>query len=100
MRHSFCSANFRNTSPKCRHTSAKSTFLRHFGIKTMWYLHSHFEWLKLSFSSIRFLLDVCLAAHLEEFLDGLPEMSNCYCLPGKAVGTPGTLVPAKEAYAR
>ena len=45
-----------------------------FGIKTMWYLHSHFEWLKLSYSSIRFLLDVCLAAHLEEFLDGLPEM--------------------------
>jgi len=40
-------------------------------------LHSHFEWLKLSYSSIRFLLDVCLAAHLEEFLDGLPEMSNC-----------------------
>jgi hypothetical protein len=32
-----------------------------------------------------------LAAHLEEFLDGLPEMSNCYCLPGKAGGTPGIL---------
>jgi hypothetical protein len=30
-----------------------STFLRHFGMKTMWYLHSHFEWLKLSYSSIR-----------------------------------------------
>jgi hypothetical protein len=27
-----------------------------------------------------------LAAHLEEFLDGLPEMSNCYCHPGKAGG--------------
>jgi hypothetical protein len=27
-----------------------------------------------------------LAAHVEEFLDGLPEMSNCYCLPGKAGG--------------
>jgi hypothetical protein len=23
------------------------------------------------------------------FLDGLPEMSNCYCHPGKAGGTPG-----------
>jgi hypothetical protein len=29
-----------------------------------------------------------LAAHLEEFLDGLPEMSNCYCHPGKAGGSP------------
>jgi hypothetical protein len=57
----------------------------------MWYLHSHFEWLKLSYSSIRILLDVCLAAHLEEFLDGLPEMSNCCCLPGKAGGTPERL---------
>jgi hypothetical protein len=28
---------------------------------------------------------VCLAAHVEEFLDGLPEMSNCYCHPGKAL---------------
>jgi len=25
-----------------------------------------------------------LAAHLEEFLDGFQEMSNCCCLPGKA----------------
>jgi hypothetical protein len=54
----------------------------------MWYLHSHFEWLKLSYSSIQILLDVCLAAHLEEFLDGFQEMSNCCCLPGKAGGTP------------
>jgi hypothetical protein len=23
------------------------------------------------------------------FLDGLPKMSNCYCHPGKAGGTPG-----------
>jgi hypothetical protein len=36
-----------------------------------------------------------LAAHSEEFLDGLPEMSNCYCLPGKAGGTPGILVRKK-----
>jgi hypothetical protein len=26
-----------------------NTFLRHFGMKTTWYLHSHFEWLKLSY---------------------------------------------------
>jgi hypothetical protein len=55
----------------------------------MWYLHSHFEWLRLSYSSIQFLLEVCLAAHLEEFLDGLQYMSNGYCLPGKAGGSPG-----------
>src|SRR5260370_25989853 len=23
------------------------------------------------------------------FLDGLPKMSNCYCLPGRAGGSPG-----------
>jgi hypothetical protein len=57
----------------------------------MWYLHSHFEWLKLSYSSIQILLDVCLAAHLEEFLDGFQEMSNCCCLPGKAGGTPDSI---------
>src|SRR6266568_1362285 len=57
-------------------------------MKTTRYLHSHFEWLKLSYSSIRILLDVCLAAHSWSFLDGLPKMSNCYCLPGRAGGTP------------
>jgi hypothetical protein len=51
-------------------------------------LQSHFVWLKLAYSSIRFLLFVCLAAHVEEFLDGLPEMSNSYCHPGKAGGSP------------
>ncbi len=54
----------------------------------MWYLHSHFEWLKLSNSSIQFLLVVCLAAHDKESLGGLPNMSNFYCLPGRAGGTP------------
>jgi hypothetical protein len=29
-----------------------------------------------------------LAAHLEESLDGLQKMSNFYCLPGRAGGTP------------
>jgi hypothetical protein len=37
---------------------------------------------------------VCLAAHLSEFLDGLPQMSNCYCHPGRAGGTPHRLVTA------
>src|SRR5271154_4760237 len=88
IRHSFCSASLRNTSPKCFRRLPYSTFLRHFGINTTWYLHSHFEWLKLSNSSIQSLLEVCLAAHLSESLDGLPQMSNCYCLPGRAGGSP------------
>jgi hypothetical protein len=29
-----------------------------------------------------------LAAHVLEFLDGLPNMSNFCCLPGKAGGSP------------
>jgi hypothetical protein len=38
-----------------------------FGIEISWYLHSHLLWLKLSHSSIRDLLLVCLAAHDLEF---------------------------------
>jgi len=45
-------------------------------------------WLELAYSSIQFLLFVCLAAHAEEFLDGLQEMSNCYCHPGKTGSSP------------
>jgi len=44
--------------------------------------------LRLAYSSIQFLLFVCSAAHVEEFLDGLPEMSNCCCHAGKAGGSP------------
>jgi hypothetical protein len=71
-----------NTSPKCFRRLPYNTFRRHFGINTTWYLHSQFEWLKLSNSSIQFLLEVCLAAHDSESLGGLPKMSNFYCLPG------------------
>src|SRR5271170_7559530 len=88
MRHSFCSANLRNTSPRCWRRLPYSTFLRPFGINTTWYLHSHFEWLKLSYSSIQFLLVMCLAAHDSESLGGLQNMSNFYCLPGRAGGSP------------
>src|SRR5258708_11016419 len=56
IRLSFCSASLRNTSPKCLRRLPYNTFLRHFGIKTTWNLHSHFDWLKLSYSSIRILL--------------------------------------------
>jgi hypothetical protein len=38
-----------------------------------------------------------LAAHLEEFLDGFQEMSNCCCLPGKAGGTPDSISPSSTA---
>jgi hypothetical protein len=31
---------------------------------------------------------VCFAAHVLEFLDGLPYLSNFSCLPGRAGGTP------------
>src|SRR5436190_16025638 len=49
---SFCAANFRKTSPRCRRNSAYRVFLRHLGMNTTWYLHSHLVWLKLSNSSI------------------------------------------------
>ena len=55
MRLSFCSANFRNTSPRCRRSCSYNVLRRHFGIKTTWYLHSHLEWLRLSGSSIGIL---------------------------------------------
>ena len=68
-----------NTSPcrVCRGLSPPSEC-------ALWYLHSHFEWLKLSYSSIQFLLCVCFAAHARSFLDGLPDLSNFACLPGRA----------------
>src|SRR5271165_1852321 len=63
---SFCSANLRNTSPKCCLSSLYSVFLRHFGINTTWYLHSHLIWLRLSISSIANSLSCALAAHAWE----------------------------------
>jgi len=47
--------------------------LAHFGMEITWYLHSHRERLKFSYSSIRKLLLVCLAAHALEFLGWAPE---------------------------
>src|ERR1019366_3621981 len=91
IRLSFCSASLRNTSPKYFRNSPYNAFRRPFGINTTWYLHSHFEWLKLSYSSIQFLLCMCFAAHAWSFLDGLPYLSNFACLPGRAGGTPISL---------
>ena len=31
---------------------------------------------------------MCVAAHGRESVDGPPETSNCYCLPGRAGGFP------------
>src|SRR5207302_9124700 len=59
--------NHRLIPPQCCRNSPYSVFLRHFGINTTWYLHSHFVWLRLSISSIVKLLFVCLAAHVWEF---------------------------------
>jgi len=56
--------------------------------KTTWYLHSHFKWLTLSYSSIRDSpRSVLGGSPLGVSLDGLPQMSNRYCHTGKAGGT-------------
>src|SRR5579863_8699337 len=72
----FCSARRRNTSPRCCRSSLYSVLRRHLGMKITWYLHSHLLWLKLSYSSIRDLLLVCLAAHDLEFL-GWSVLQKC-----------------------
>src|SRR5260370_36711396 len=86
IRLSFCSASLRNTSPKCWRRLLYSTFLRPFGMKTTWYLHSHFERLKLSYSSIQILLDGCLAAHLSAFLEWTPENARLLLPPAHSGG--------------
>jgi hypothetical protein len=64
MRLSLCTAKRRNTSPRCARNCPYRAFLRYFGMKITWYLHSHFVWLRLLHSSIIAGLPfVCLAAH-------------------------------------
>src|SRR5947199_6150159 len=89
-RHSFWEASFRNTSPRRTLNSPYSTFRRHLGMNTTWYLHSHAVWLKLSNLSIVVSSPlVCLAAHEGKFPRWAPlETSNFYCHPGRAGGTP------------
>ena len=91
IRLSFCSASLRNPSPRYFRNSPYSAFRRPLGINTTWYLHSPLEWLKLSYSSIQFLLCVCFAAHAGSCLDGRQYLSNSECLPGRAGGTPISL---------
>src|SRR5262245_31747775 len=57
-------------------------------MKTTWYLHSHVVWLKALYSPIGGLPSVCVAAHGWKSADGPPDSSNCYCLPGRAGGSP------------
>src|SRR5689334_8074215 len=90
----FCSANLRNTSPKYRRSSPYNTFLRHLGINTTWYLHSHFVWLRLSISSIAYSLSCAWRLTSGSFRDGLRYLSNFYCLPGRAGGLPFLLEQA------
>src|ERR1019366_444084 len=86
-----------NISPKCWRRLLYSTYLLPFGMKTTWYLHSHFEWLKLLYSSIQILLDVCLAAHLLELLGWTSENVKLLQPPRQGRGTPHWIrVPAAK----
>src|SRR6266853_1696053 len=60
---SFCSASLRKTSPRCGLSTPYRVFLRHLGMNTTRYLHSHLLWLRLSYSSIVKLPFVRLVAH-------------------------------------
>src|ERR1700745_2421161 len=53
---SFCVASLRNTSPRCFLNSPYRVFLRHLGMNTTWYLHSHLVWLRLVLVHRRTLL--------------------------------------------
>ena len=44
--HSFCFARRWNTSFNSRRMKPYSSFLRYFGVKTTWYLHSHVLWFR------------------------------------------------------
>ena len=53
MRLSFCSASVLKTGPRWRRNSPYRILRLHFGMNTTWYLHSHFVWLRLWYSSMR-----------------------------------------------
>src|SRR5579863_658429 len=75
LRLSFCSASRRNISPQYRRNSAYSTFRRHLGMNTTWYLHSHLVWFRLSYSSIADLLFV----HFGGSRLGVSAMDSSIC---------------------
>src|SRR5439155_18633504 len=75
IRLSFCSASRRKISPKYRHNPAYSALRRHLGMNTTWYLHSHFVWFRLSYSSIADLLFVCFSGSRS----GVSAMDSSKC---------------------
>src|SRR5829696_3774783 len=83
---SFCCASLRNISPRCFFNCPYNVCLRHFGINTTWYLHSHLLWLRLSNSSILDLLFVCLAAHDSEFPRWTPVFVKLLLPPRQSRG--------------
>ena len=40
---------------------------------------------------------MCLAAHVRSFRDGLPDLSNFYCLPGRAGGSLNRLATGRRS---
>src|SRR5437867_9357256 len=75
IRLSFCSASRRKISPKYRRNPAYSALRRHLGMNTTWYLHSHFVWFRLSYSSIADLLFVCFSGSRS----GVSAMDSSKC---------------------
>src|ERR1700730_17192127 len=77
---SFCTASLRNTSPKCGLNWTYRVFLRHLGMNTTWYLHSHLVWLKLSYSSIDGTsFRVLWRLTIRSFVDGPPRFDPRKC---------------------
>jgi hypothetical protein len=60
--------------------AGRRVFLRHLGMNTTWYLHSHFAWLRLSESSIVKPPFGCVAAH-ESGVSSMDDCRNCLLLP-------------------
>src|SRR5271165_756946 len=92
MRLSFCSANLRNTSPRCRLSSSYSVFsaaLRdeHHMVFALPLRYG------LGFPSrpSRTPFRVLWRLTLGSLRDGLLDLSNSYCLPGRAGGSPFVL---------
>jgi hypothetical protein len=77
-------------APRCALNWPYSTFRRHLGMNTTWYLHSQAVWLKLSYLSIVVSSPlVRLAAHEGKVPRWAPpEMSNFYCHPAEPGGLP------------
>ena len=97
IRLSRCAARFRNTSPKCVRNCAYSVLRLHLGMKMTWYLQSHAVWLKLWYSSIGFLLFVCLAAHVLEFLRWTPGSVKLLLPPRQSRGASYVRLANKSA---